>query len=468
MRTKSESSVLMNATGQSSAKSQTKPMTVMSAPHPLLKSSRGRVLWPDRPPMPSHTKHGAPRDDEQDNSSSNRTRHRTSSVTSVTSIETIRLKVETRAADALLKPKLPIDNATPTTRGTRKRTHSATSSEVDADDSGALQTGPRVRQRRDSNSSANAALTALDAQLRGSVEMPTGVSSALKRLREKFPPPAGVSDVPRERRSSLLTKPSSPVIHNSKTENITGSPTPVAFPSKPTTAAPNAELLKVEPLQPIFPNTATKRTAIRRPIPGARLTQFNCYELRPSEFDLAVTFPSSSRSNFEVWDQEDELFLVGPLSLHLTLKESAKWDGLPVSHPDAYVQELHCTSRAVVDSPSYPYNATSSAETHKYSVSYEGAKMRSPTGKELPVDPKRGIAIDMMWARTYTPEPYGPGRRGWELQFFVPIATRLFEKRETRAFRVEALVSVWGETLPAQVATMSVSHLMREREMVRR
>ncbi|KAJ7768971.1 hypothetical protein B0H16DRAFT_1518796, partial [Mycena metata] len=439
----------MNATGHSSAKSQPKPTTLMSAPHPLLKSSRGRVLWPDRRPILSNTKRGAPHDDDQDDSFS-RTRQRTSSVTS---IETIRLKVKTRAADAVLKPKPPLADATPATRGTRKRTHSATSPEVDADDSGALQTGPRVRQRRDSNSSVNA----LDEQMRESGEISTRITSALKKLREKFPPPAGVFDVPRERRSSLSTTPFSPVTHNSKTENITASPVPDAFPSKPATAASNAESLKVEPLQPLSPSTESKRTAIRRPIPGARLTEYNCYELLPSEFELAVTFPSSSRSNFEVWDQEDALFLVGPISLHLTLKDSAKWDGVPVSHPDVYVQELRCTSRPVVDSPAYPYSATSAAETNKYSVSYEGAKIRSPTGKDLSVDPKGGIAIDMMWTRTYTPEANGPGRRGWELQFFVPIATRLFERRETRAFRVEALVSVWGESLPAEIATMSVS-----------
>ncbi|KAJ7177173.1 hypothetical protein C8R46DRAFT_1030358 [Mycena filopes] len=474
MSTKSESSVLTNPTGPSA-----KPMTATSAPHPLLKSSRGRVLWPDQG---AHTIRRATHDDDQATPPFNRTRERTSSITS---IETIRLKVRARVADAVLKPKPPLGDAPTTTkRGTRKRTHSATSPEIDADDSGALQTGPRVRQRRDSSSPADAALTALDEKLRtvARAQMPiVGVSSALKRLRERFPPPAvEVSDAPRERRPSLSTKATSPLAHSAKTENPTSPTSPVAFPSNAADATAAAALdaepaLKGEPLQPISPNTKSKHKPIRRSIPGARLNKFDCYELGADEYDLAVIFPSSSRSNFEVWDQEDELFLVGPLSLHLTLKDSAKWDGLPVSHPDVYIQDLVCTSTAVVDSPSssYPYVASKD----KYSVEYSGAKMRvsvSATGNArdalpmppIDIDPARGIAVDTLWARTYTPTGRGPGRRGWALAFYVPVATRLFERRETRVFRVEARVSVWGESLPLEVATMSVSHLMREREMV--
>ncbi len=101
--------------------------------------------------------------------------------------------------------------------------------------------------------------------------------------------------------------------------------------------------------------------------------------------------------------------------------------------------------------------------------------MRSVVGKELVLDPRHGIIIDTLWFRTFADDASrtrettsNAGRRGWEMQFFVPIATRLFEKRETRAFRVEGLVSVWGEEIATEIGAMSVSHLMREREMVRR
>ncbi|KAJ6595073.1 hypothetical protein DFH09DRAFT_1072901 [Mycena vulgaris] len=487
MSTKSESSAVVNA-GHSSAKSQTKPMTAISAPHPHLKSSRGRALWPEQRPTPSgDTKRGAAFDDDLDASVISRTRQRTSSVTS---IETIRLKVKSKVADALLKPKLPLGDATISERGTRKRTHSATSPEVDDDDSGALQTGPRVRQRTDSNSTASANPARSDEQLDGSTaKMPTGASSALKKLKEKFAPmqSAEAFDAPRGPRPSPSTKSTSSATVISKTENASARRQSVAFPSKQLSGTGTTRLkatahvvdAPAQLFQALSTNTEreSKRTPIRLPIPGARLNKYGCYEPNATEFELAVTFPSSSRSNFEVWDQEDDLFLVGPLSLHLTLKDPAKWEGVPVSHPDVCVLEIRCASKAVVDSPTYPYCAASAAQTNKFGVRYAGAKTRSAVGATLPIDPKRGIAVDTLWLRTYAAQPQDPEsasananarRRGWEMQFFVPIATRLFEKRETRAFQVEALISVWGETLGTEVATMSVSHLMREREMVRR
>ncbi|KAF8173187.1 hypothetical protein K438DRAFT_1772286 [Mycena galopus ATCC 62051] len=498
MSTNSESSAVMNATGHSSAKSQTKPTT--STPHPLLKSSRGRVLRSDL--RPNTKSNSATLEQRLDDYAFSRTRQRTSSVTSV---ETIRLKPRARVADALLKPKLPLDEATITTRSTRKRTHSSTSPE-DGADSGDLPTGPRVRQRRDSNSPSSIA----DEQLRGilKAKMPTGASSALKKLKEKLTPPptAEESGTPRRDIRPFPTKSSPSVTHISKTENITAVyPQPATFPSKETAARPRSktsldESSKALPFQSLSTNTETtpRRPPIRVPIPGARLNKYGCYELSASEFELAVTFPSSSKSNFEVWDQEDDLFIVGPLSLHLTLKDPAKWDGVPVSHPDVYVMEITCTSKAVVD-PTYPYCAASASETNKYRVQYEGAKMRDAVGKEVPVDPKRGITADTLWFRTFaddvshigthagshtntqpgsrthtgTHDANGnaganAGRRGWQMQFFVPLATRLFEKRETRAFQVDGVISVWGEELATKVATMNVSHLMWEREMARR
>ncbi|KAF7375390.1 hypothetical protein MSAN_00426600 [Mycena sanguinolenta] len=479
MPAKSESSAVMNATGHSSAKSQSKPTTSMSTPHLLLKSSRGRVLWPDRRP----NKHDTPLDQCLDDYAFSRTRQRTSSVTS---IETIRPKVKPRLADAVLKPKLPLDEATITIRSARKRTHSATSPEADDADSGDLPTGPRVRQRRDFNFSARAAPVDADEQLRGILraKMPTRASSALKKLKEKLgTPPAEESGTPRDLRP-LPTK-SLPRI--SKTENNTACPQRVAFPSQETVEtapAPCKTSLvsdasvppKAQPLQTLTTNTIEpKRARVRVPIPGARLNKYGCYELSATEFELAVTFPLGSKSNFEVWDQEDDLFLVGPLLLHLTVKDPAKWEGLPISHPDVHVLEITCTSKAVVD-PTYPYCASSAAENNKYSVRYEGARMRDSVGKEKALDPRLGIATDTLWFRTEIDgSPAQPSdsnsnanRRGWQTQFFVPLATRLFEKSETRAFQLEALVSVWGEELATKVATMSVSHLMWERELARR
>ncbi|KAJ7431572.1 hypothetical protein B0H11DRAFT_1941449 [Mycena galericulata] len=233
------------------------------------------------------------------------------------------------------------------------------------------------------------------------------------------------------------------------------------FPSKPTSSkAALAPDLPSQPRNSLSANTESTPTAT-----GPGCPPSYC-ELKAIDSKLEITFPSS-QSNFEVWDQDDELFLVGPLSLHLTLKDPTKWDGTPI-HPGAAVIEIRCTSKAIVDSTAHPYYAASAAENNKYSVQFEGARMRNTVGEQLLPDPTRGIAIDGLWISTYTAgELQAPERQhGWKMHFYIPIASRLFKKCETRAFQVEALISVWGETLVAQVATMSVSHLMREREMV--
>ncbi|KAK6996648.1 hypothetical protein R3P38DRAFT_2654804 [Favolaschia claudopus] len=419
------------------------PTTSLSRPHPLLKSSRGRVLWPDQQQPSSSSSSDTIRVSADDDSIFTPARQRTSSITS---IETIRLRVKSKVAE-IVKPKPPLREIVTTSRpGVRKRTHSATSPEADdADSPASRQTGPRVRQRKDSGSSYSA----------------TSGQSGLKKLKDKL----------------------SPTIPSSSPRLEIPMPQTVAALSKDVSSDKEYTRSSDLPLQSISTNTQSKRPPLRRPISGARLNKYSCYEPHASEFELAVTFPSTFKSNFEVWDQEDDLFLIGPLTLHLTLKDPSKWDGVPISHPDVFVVDLSCTSKPIVD-PSYPYCSASAAQNNKYSVRYDGAKIRCPMGKELTLDPRKGISVDTLWFRTFAdggesssnkshnlnPIPLAVlGRRGWAMQFFIPIATRLFEKCETRAFRIEGLVSVWNENVALkEPATMSVSHLMREREMVRK
>ena len=47
-------------------------------------------------------------------------------------------------------------------------------------------------------------------------------------------------------------------------------------------------------------------TPIQCFIPKELLNKYGGYEPKATEFELAVTCPSSSHSNFEVWDQENE------------------------------------------------------------------------------------------------------------------------------------------------------------------
>lgn len=420
-------------------------------------------------------------DDDSDTSPLSRTRQRTSSVTS---IETIRLKVKTRVAEVLQKPRPLLAEVTTIKRSARKRTLSATSPEGDDDDPSALPTGPRVRQRRDSGSLAS---TASDVALGNpksaeTANMQIGTPPALKKLKEKLTPVASTeaSDAPPESRSAVFSK--------CATDNSADQLHTVVFPSKHTIGTGTTRLKEAQapadedrlspmPLRSLSTNTPRKRPLpTRLPIPGARLSKYGCYELSATELSLSVTFPAHTRANFEVWDQEDDLFLVGPVALRLALKDPAKWAGLPLSHPDIAILDLRCASTATVpvEAPAYPYPYCAAAAASSV-VRYLGAKTRSKTGAALPLplDASRGITVDE-WLRTYegmdgqsVGETARKACHGWELQFFVPVATRLFEKRETRAFRVDARIAVFGEVLTAESATMSVSHLMRAREMVR-
>ncbi|KAJ7214812.1 hypothetical protein GGX14DRAFT_609454 [Mycena pura] len=434
-----------------------------STSHPLLKSSRGRARWPDQlPPTPSDKICTAPREAGPDPAPAGQTRLRTSSVTSV---KTIRFGVSPKVAVALLKPKPLLGGPMIGRRSARKRTHSATSPGPDEDDLGAPWAGPRVRQRTDSRATAGVALANIAVQRNGTVEsrMPTSATSALKKLRDKLTPgqSTGASDILNvDPRPSLCTKSSSSV------DDICGEPQLVPFPSKHPTASPSEREppTRAPPLQTLSPNTQSRRPPIRMPISGARLNKYGCYEPDISELELAVTFPTSSGPHFEVWDQEDELFLVGPLSLHLTVRNPEKWTGVPLSHPDVAILELTCTSKPVVTARPYGAAAATS-EDNRYRVRHEPAaastaKTRAP-GPAGTVDAMAGstggagIAVDPVWLRTY-PDGGGRGRRGWAMGFAIPIATRLFDRCETRAFQVEARVAVWGAPLAAPPATITV------------
>jgi hypothetical protein len=183
------------------------------------------------------------------------------------------------------------------------------------------------------------------------------------------------------------------------------------------------------------------------------------------------------------------MFVVGPISLHLTLKNPRKWDIIPLSHPEIKILGIQCATKAVVDSPSYPYTICA-AEADKYTAAYDVSTPANEHGKPAtiseyetpaPSDPAAGIIVNPLWHRTYpSADPAvlnetntsahwsgrpGAAKRGWAMQFWVPVPTRLFAKRETRAFRVDARIAVWGNEVHAPGAEMSISHLMREREM---
>ncbi|KAF7292665.1 hypothetical protein MIND_01164700 [Mycena indigotica] len=414
--------------------------TPATTSHPLLRSSRQRPLLPARQPGPVPS-NDSPSTNDVPAAINLPVRERT------TSIETIRLSAPVRpklSLTSLLKPKPSLSAAVepvaetkiPKRIGTsRKRTRSTSEPEPDESSKGtASGTRARIRQRTDSFS----------IRARKDSER-----LALKIVTNE-PNDFGDTITPHTFKSNgganTLNNGNFGQVSKSRRATVSDDKELLSFPSVP---RPTSPAISLDP--------GARRHL--RVVPGARMNKYGCYEPAIDDFALAITTPSGS-PEFEVWDQEEEYFFVGPLSLHLTLKDPAKWAGLPLSHPNVSVSELVCMSKPVL-SATHPYNHVSVHAAHPpgFSTRYDGIKADQPHS-----NPKHGVSIDPVWLRTY-PEPDGTGARGWAMHFQVPIATRLFEKCDTRAFTLDASILVGGKPIVVGGAAMCVSHLRREREM---
>lgn len=144
------------------------------------------------------------------------------------------------------------------------------------------------------------------------------------------------------------------------------------------------------------------------------------------------------------------------------LKEPENWVGVPITIPNVKLMDIACHTTAVVSSSPYSICAP---DADPHSVFYYEAKTKDDDGKPLQMIPEQGICIDAKWHRM----PKASAKRGLFLRFFVPLPSRLFVTRETRTFRIES--RIWIEDSHGDVnvvegqAEMSVSHLMRGREM---
>jgi hypothetical protein len=212
------------------------------------------------------------------------------------------------------------------------------------------------------------------------------------------------------------------------------------------------------------------------------------------DLELSIVFPQTP--HFEVWDMGDNAHMACPAMLCLMAKDPQAFSGMPLALPDVSLIDIRCEDLPL------PLPRGKYEPHEEFYTSYVGSK----TGKAndalikdaSPRTSASGISMDNIsiegqWVRTYTkPGVEGSGRsrvlrrsdipkfRGWYLKFWVPIPTRLFEKRETRAFFLHARIWMMGdeqrvlsldENEGGQVyplladAEMTVSHLRKEREM---
>lgn len=251
--------------------------------------------------------------------------------------------------------------------------------------------------------------------------------------------------------------------------------------------------------------------------------------LGAADCELSIVFPSTA--HYEVWDMGDEYVLsivdpkihpdrsfvfsahfACPALLCLMAKDAYTWSGLPLALPDVTLIDIRCEDHLL------PSRKSMYDPNDEYSTQYTGGKTGTANDDlNTTVETKigqHGIRIEGKWIRTYAkPGVEGLGRarvdrrgdisnlnthakrqnydaatmamdgayaRGWYLKVWIPIPTRLFVKRETKMFNINARIFMMGDegrvlsldgnedgvayALHAD-AQMTVSHLRSRREM---
>jgi hypothetical protein len=191
----------------------------------------------------------------------------------------------------------------------------------------------------------------------------------------------------------------------------------------------------------------------------------------------------------------DDAHIACPAMLCLMAKDPMAFSGMPLALPDVSLIDIRCEDlplplpKAKYELRDDYYTSYMGSKTGKMDVQL--MKGGSPKTSGLNMD---SISLEGQWVRTYAkPGVEGGSRsrvlrrgddvpkfRGWYLKFWVPIPTRLFEKRESRTFYIHARTWMIGdeqrvlsldENEVGQVyplvadAEMTVSHLRKEREM---
>ncbi|KAG2116160.1 hypothetical protein DEU56DRAFT_172830 [Suillus clintonianus] len=132
------------------------------------------------------------------------------------------------------------------------------------------------------------------------------------------------------------------------------------------------------------------------------------------------------------WDAPESAFFIFPAQLLIACTSTNDFDPLVV--PDVTIAHLVCTTVAINGSNKFHRQIA-------FRTFYDGATIRYVNDRPTP-DLSRGIHIgDVPWCSTMD----GDGNFGWYMRFWIPIPFALFQRAETRAFKIDARVHVNGE-----------------------
>ncbi|KAG2144633.1 uncharacterized protein EDB93DRAFT_1104851 [Suillus bovinus] len=132
------------------------------------------------------------------------------------------------------------------------------------------------------------------------------------------------------------------------------------------------------------------------------------------------------------WDSPDYGFFIFPAQLVIACTFTNDLD--PLAIPDVTIVDLVCTTFAI----NGPYKSHPQIAFRTF---YDGARMRYVNDTPTP-DLSRGIHIgNIPWCSSMDKD----GNFGWYMHFWIPIPFILFQRAETRVFKIDAKVRVNGE-----------------------
>ncbi|KAG2066991.1 hypothetical protein BDR04DRAFT_1159637 [Suillus decipiens] len=132
------------------------------------------------------------------------------------------------------------------------------------------------------------------------------------------------------------------------------------------------------------------------------------------------------------WDSPDCAFFIFPAQLLIACTSTNDFNPLVI--PDVTIVDLICTTIAI----NGPYK---SHPQITFKTFYDGATIHYVNDAPTP-DLSRGIHIgNVPWCSTMDED----GNFGWFMRFWIPIPFALFERAETRIFKIDAKVHVSGK-----------------------
>lgn len=141
---------------------------------------------------------------------------------------------------------------------------------------------------------------------------------------------------------------------------------------------------------------------------------------------------SCNERHVTTWDEPDHAFYLFPAQLLIACSSTFDFDPLLV--PAVTLTHLVCSTVTI----NGPYKSHSQIS---FKTFYDGASIRYVNDTPTP-DLSRGIHIEEVpWCSTKD----GDDNVGWCMRFCIPVPFALFQRAETRTFKIDAKVHVNGD-----------------------